>query len=85
MGYESLAGLFLSVMMISNTLGRILIGALGDRLDPTTIAAISALIASLSCFLIWPFATTAALLGIYCLAFGFFSFFSSAETSFKRE
>ncbi|KAI9220423.1 major facilitator superfamily domain-containing protein [Blastocladiella britannica] len=73
-GSSSLASTLLTVLNIASIGGRILSGALGDRIGNVNTFILSILIAGLGTLLVWlPAGESVAMLFVYSAIFGFFS------------
>ncbi|KAL8785270.1 MAG: hypothetical protein Q9213_003474 [Squamulea squamosa] len=67
------AVLSVSFLNISTTIGLILMGYLTDRYHVSNVLLLSAIVSSLSVFLIWSFATNDAVLYLFAITFGIFA------------
>lgn len=68
-----MASLIKCINSASSVVGLLLLGYLSDRWSTRSVVSFSCLGASLSCFLLWGFATRLPVLIVFSLAFGFFA------------
>jgi len=64
--------LLVSMMNAASVAGLLMLGYMSDRWPTRLVVAISCFGTSLSCFLLWTFATYLSLLMVFAISFGFF-------------
>ena len=74
LGLPSITGaVLLAIFSLFSVPGGIVLGALCDRLKPTTVILISSIGSTLAVFLFWGLASSLALLMIFVIIYGFFA------------